>query len=178
VLCRTTSRIGYRVRQFVERLRFQQPVEEAALGLYLNPAQVRLFWSMPVWEQQHALKVWLTLQQAGHTEAALAQAALLHDVGKTKAHVGLAPRVVKVLLQAVQSALLPRLAADKPGHWRYPFFILLHHAVYGAEMAAQADTDALALQLIRWHETAPGESGLDLVGQALLSALQAADNEN
>jgi hypothetical protein len=129
-------------------------------------------------EQRHAFDVWRTLQDAGHAEAALAQAALLHDVGKTKAHVGLVPRIVKVLLQAVHPALLPRLALEKPGHWRYPFFVLLHHAVYSSEMAAEAGTETLALQLIRWHQTVPGKSGLDSAGQALLSALQAADNEN
>ena len=171
-------RLGYRVRQFVDKLRFQKPVDEAALGPYLNPAQVRLFRSMSASEQRHAFDVWRTLQGAGHVEAVLAQAALLHDVGKTKAHVALAPRIVTVLLQAVHPALLPRLALDKPGHWRYPFFVLLHHAVYSSELAAQAGSDALALQLIRWHQTAPGESGLDSTGQALLSALQAADDEN
>jgi len=133
---------------------------------------------MPASEQRHAFAVWRTLQDTGRGETALAQAALLHDVGKTKARVGLVPRVIKVLLQAVNPALLPRLAREEPGHWRYPFFVLLHHAAYSAEMAEEAGTEALALQLIRWHETAPGETNLDPAGQALLSALQRADNEN
>ena len=172
-----TLRPGYRVQQFLAALSLRGPVEEAVLGAYLSPAQVRLFRLMPASEQRHAFAVLRTLQKEGHSEAALAQAALLHDVGKG-ARVRLWHRVTAVLLEAIHPALLRRVAVNEPGSWRYPFFVLLHHASYGAELAAAAGTDPLAVALIRWHDTAPEESRLDLQGQALLAALRLADEQN
>lgn len=182
-----TLRPGYRVQQFLAALSLRGPVEEAVLRAYLSPAQVKQFRLMPASEQRHAFAVLHTLQREGHSEAALAQAALLHDVGKILPYIGqgevggrirLWHRVAAVLLEAIHPTLLRRVALNEPGSWRYPFFILLHHASYGAEIAAAAGTDPLAVALIRWHDTAPEESGLDLRGQALLSALRAADEQN
>lgn len=86
--------------------------------------------------------------------------------------------MVTVLLQAICPALLQRFALDNPRSWRYPFFVQLHHAQRGAEMAAQAGTHPLAVALIRWHHTPPEYSNLDSKGQALLAALRAADETN
>ncbi len=97
--------------------------------------------------------------------------------GKIRGRVHLWHRVAKVLLQAIHPALLHRLAVDEPNSWHYPFFILLHHAACGAELAATAGTDPLAVALIRWHHTAPEESDLDTRGRALLAALRSADEQ-
>jgi len=176
----------YRVQQFVAKLRRQEPIGEAALTPYLSSAQIALFQSMPASEQRHALDVLRTLQKEGHCDAILAQAALLHDTGKVLPSVGqgkirervhLWHRVAKVLLQAIHPALLRRLAVDEPNSWHYPFFILLHHDARGAELAATAGTDPLAVALIRWHHTAPEESDLDSRGRALLAALRSADEQ-
>jgi len=175
-----------------------------ALTPYLSGAQIALFQSMPASEQRHALDVLRTLQKEGPCDAILAQAALLHDAGKVLPSVGqgrvlpfvgqgkvlpsarqgkirgrvhLWHRVAKVLLQAIHPALLHRLAVDEPNSWHYPFFILLHHAARGAELAAMVGTDPLSVALIRWHHTAPEESDLDTMGQALLAALRSADEQ-
>ena len=171
-------RPGYRVRQFLAALSFEGPVEEAALKAYLSPAQVELFRSMPGSEQRHALAVQQTLQQQGHADTVVVLAALLHDAGKALQGVRLWHRVAVVLLEATRPALLERLALDEPGSWRYPFHVLLHHAARGAEMAAAAGTDPLAVELIRWHHTEPRDSGLEPRAQALLSALRFADEEH
>lgn len=170
-------RIGYRVQQFLAALNFRSPVEEAALRAHLSPAQVELFWSMPTSEQRHALGVLRSLQREGHTEATLTQAALLHDVAKG-GDVRLWHRVVAVLLQAIHPMLLRQAALNEDGGWRYPFFVLLHHASCGAQMAAAAGTDPSTVALIRWHHAAPEESDLDSQGQALLAALRSADEQN
>jgi hypothetical protein len=172
-----TLRPGYRVQQFLAALSLRGPVEEAVLRAHLNPAQVKLFRLMPASEQRHAFAVLHTLQRERPAEAALAQAALLHDVGKGE-RVRLWHRVAAVLLEAIHPTLLRWVALNEPGSWRYPFFVLLHHASYGAELAAAAGTDPLAVALIRWHGTASEESGLDLRGQALLAALRSADEQN
>lgn len=173
------SRIGYRVRQFLTALGLlRAPVAEVAPTDYLNAAQMELFQSMTAAEQRHAVAVLHTLQKAGHAEAVLAQAALLHDVGKVGGRIKIWHRVATVLLQAIYPALLQHLVLDNPRSWRYPFFVQLHHAQRGAEMAAQAGTHPLAVALIRWHHTSPTETNLDPQGQTLLAALKAADETN
>jgi len=184
---RIILRPGYRVHQFLAALSSKGSIGEVALSAYLNPAQAELFRLMPASEQRHALAILRTLEEEGHSDAVLAQAALLHDVGralldrgqgKVGRRVRLWHRVAAVLLEAVHPTLLHRLALNSPGSWRYPFFILSHHASRGAEMAAAVGTDPLAVALIRWHHTAPEESGLDVRGQALLAALRSADEKN
>jgi hypothetical protein len=184
----------YRVQQFIRGLRRHDSVEEAALTPHLTDAQIALFRSMPASDQQHALAVLRALRAAGNDEPALVQAALLHDVGKVSPSVGrgkvlpsvrqegesrvrLWHRVVQVLLEAVHPECVRRLANDVPGSWRYPFFVLLHHAERGAEWAAGAGTDRLAVALIYWHHTAPQQSDLDAEGRSLLAKLQVADEQ-
>jgi len=139
-----------------------------------------LFRRMSAAEQAHALAVLRTLQveQATGVETALVQAALLHDVGKTGGRIRLWHRVARVLSQALHPAWLDRLALDEPRSWRYPFFVLLHHAERGADLSAEAGADAVAVALIRAHHTEPARSGLDAAGQALLAALERADEQN
>jgi hypothetical protein len=185
----------YRVRQFWDALGSgAKPVEEAVLRTHLNTAQIALFRRLSVAEQAHAVAVLHTLQQNRHkvsrnattarsgrvinAEPALAQAALLHDVGKVEARIRLWHRVATVLLQALRPALLCRLALNEPRSWLYPFFVLLHHAEHGADVSAGAGTDAVAAALIRAHHTAPEQSGLDAPHQALLTTLQWADEQN
>jgi hypothetical protein len=185
----------YRVRQFWGALgSTAKPVEEAVLRAHLDTAQIALFRRLSGAEQAHAVAVLHTLQQNGHkvsrhataarleqvmgAEPALAQAALLHDVGKAEGRIQLWHRVATVLLQALRPALLCRLALNEPHSWRYPFFVLLHHAERGADLSAGAGTDAVAVALIRAHHTAPEQSGLDASSQALLTALRWADERN
>jgi len=171
----------YRVRQFWGALgSASRPVDEALLGAYLNTAQIALFRRMSAAEQIHALAVLRTLEveQGTGVETVLAQAALLHDVGKVGGRIRLWHRAAKVVLQALHPALLDRLAVDEPRSWRYPFFVLLHHAERGADLSAGAGTDAVAVALIRAHHMVPAQSGLDAPGQALLMALQRADEQN
>jgi AcrR family transcriptional regulator len=174
-------RPGYRVRQFWLALNYKsKPVEEVVLRTHLNTAQITLFRRMSAAEQTHALAVLRTLgrEQVMGGEPALAQAALLHDVGKVEGRIRLWHRVAAVLLQALRPALLNRLALNEPHSWRYPFFVLLHHAEHGADLSAGAGTDAVAVALIRAHHTAPEQSGLDAPSQAVLTALRWADGQN
>jgi hypothetical protein len=184
---RVNLRPGYRVQQFRSALGSgTKPVDEAALRTYLNTAQIALFRRMSVAEQAHALAVLHTLtsqaaarpEQVIGAEPALAQAALLHDVGKVEGRIRLWHRVAIVLLQALHPALLCRLALNETYSWRYPFFVSLHHAEHGADLSAGAGTDPVAVALIRAHHTTPEQSGLDAPSQALLTALRWADEQN
>ena len=120
-----------------------------------------------------------TLQQAGHTDAALLQAALLHDAGKSLGQ-PIIHRVLIVLFAAFWPAALKWLARDTTTNlaleqiswWRRPFVIHAHHPAIAAEWAAQADCDPLAVNLIARHEEKADPQ------DKLLVVLQWADNLN
>ncbi|MGC8780672.1 MAG: hypothetical protein ACP5UQ_07390 [Anaerolineae bacterium] len=137
-----------------------------------------LFDGMARADQRHSLRVFAALQARGETDRALLQAALLHDCAK-RIGVRLWHRVARVLLKAFWPASLARLAAaPMPGRtsWRYGLWVLLHHEAIGAEMAAAAGCDPLAVTLIRRHEGRPPTA--DPIIERLLCALQAADDDS
>jgi hypothetical protein len=143
---------------------------------YLPPPAVQLFLAMPRYDQQHARNVCHMLQRQGHADRDLLAAALLHDAGKSigpEGRVRLWHRVAVVLFRVFWPGLLGRLAKDKEGSWRRPFYVQVHHAAIGAEAARQAGCSDIAVGLIRHHEDTS-----DRTPDPLLAALQAADSEN
>jgi putative nucleotidyltransferase with HDIG domain len=169
---------AYRVRQFAQAVGawIRPPdIEQAWAGPYLPAQAQRLFRAMPRYDQQHALKVFHTLQLEGHIDRDLLAAALLHDVGKTLPREGrlrLWHRVAVVLMRAFLPGLLERIGRDQPGSWRQPFYVQQHHAEIGAELARQTGCSPVTVDLIRRHES-PSEQE-----DELLAALQAADGMN
>jgi hypothetical protein len=170
---------AYRVQQFIQAVGawlWPEEVEEALLSRYLSPQGVDLFRIMPRYDQQHALRVYRTLQEQGHGEPDLMAAAWLHDVGKTASRRGglrLWHRVAVVLMRAFRPGLLEQVGQDKPGSWRHPFHVQQHHAAIGAELALQAGCSPATVNLIRQHEDPPSPAD-----EPLLAALHAADSAN
>jgi len=154
------------------------PQAVSMLRAYLSPAQAELFQRMSASEQRHGLAVLQALERRGHAEAALGQAALLHDAGKIGGRLRLWHRVTTVLLDALTPGLLRRLACNQPASWRYPFFVLLTHAERGAGMATQVGSDAVVSALIRWHHTPPDQTDLDAYSRVLLTAFRSADDNS
>jgi putative nucleotidyltransferase with HDIG domain len=169
---------AYRVRQFVQAVgAWIRPldIEQAWAGPCLPARAQQLFRAMPRHDQQHALKVFHSLQREGHTEPDLIAAALLHDVGKTPPQGGrlrLWHRVAVVLMHTFWPGLLERIGRDRPGSWRRPFYVQEHHAEIGAELAQQAGCSPITVELIRRHEGVPEPEN------KLLAALRAADGVN
>jgi len=182
----------YRVYQFFVALKASLPTwvggvrngltaADAILvkSILTTPAQQHLFTRMPPNDQRHAIAVACTLQQAGHTDKALMQAALLHDVGKSIGQ-PIIHRVLIVLLNVFWPAALNGLSRDTTNNlaleqiswWRRPFVVHALHPAIGAEWAAQADCDPSAVNLISRHEEKPDSQ------DRLLDALQWADNLN
>jgi hypothetical protein len=121
------------------------------------------------------------LQGAGHDHPALFQAALLHDCAKREGGVRLWHRVALMLLKAFWPALPAHWAAEPAPvctDWRYPVWAHLHHPERGAELAAAAGCDPLAVALIRRHQESPAMRAGDPSVDGLLAALQAADDDN
>lgn len=175
------QRIRYRVQQFSASLWPRVTTQDRSLVAALLPGlAVALFERMPRRDQRHSLNVLHTLHRAGHDQPDLSAAALLHDVGKT-VHAGrrlrLWHRVVIVLLNAVNSSWVARLASDQPESWRYPLYAHLHHPAQGALLAQQAGCTALTVDLIRRHQTRLAPPPANPADQ-LLIWLQAADDAN
>lgn len=163
------------------------PADTALMRAVLPaPAQQELFNRMPPNDRRHAIAVARTLQQAGHTEPALLQAALLHDVAKSIGQ-PILHRVAIVLFEAFWPAALRALSdwqqndADSQIRgivwWRRPFVVHAHHPAIGAAWAKQAGCDALAVTLILNHQQKPAAAPATAV-EKLQAALYQADNLN
>lgn len=139
----------HRVNQFVAHVRARVAPDETALAHRVLPAALAdLFDRMPVADRRHALDVAGRLLRAGHDDADLLAAALLHDAGKGH-RMRLWHRVGGVLLEAIAPSVLRRLASDDPRSWRHPFHLYLHHADLSADMVAAAGGSSRTAAFIR-----------------------------
>jgi putative nucleotidyltransferase with HDIG domain len=113
----------------------------------LSPSLQSLFLRMRVRDQRHALQVLHRLHEAG-TDPILAQAALLHDVGKVEAYLGVPGRTLLVLAEALGAVgAVARLPVLGPRLGRY----LLHPEI-GARMLADAGADRRLIEIVREHQ--------------------------
>lgn len=161
------ARARYRSRQFFDALRADVgEADRARVARYLSPEQQRLFYSMALRDQRHALDVLDALERQGHGDEALLAAALLHDVGKGP--IRLWERVAFVLLKAASPRLLERAASEDGAGWRRTLWRSLHHAERGADLAEASGASPETVRLIRVHE----EQG---VADPLVALLREAD---
>jgi hypothetical protein len=108
------------------------------------------------------------------------QAALLHDVAKSRAGVTVFHRVVVVLLRAFRPGWLAWLVYDSEGRliWlRRPFAQYLEHPSIGAEWAEVAGCLPMAVSIIRRHESSVSALS-PVLEDRFLRSLQAADDQN
>ena len=182
-------RAVYRVRQFVRAvvacIRPLAADERAEARTWLPESAWPLFDAMPRNDQRHSLNVLHALRAMDCDDPALMQAALLHDVAKSACGVTLVHRVAAVLLKALQpnwAAAMAQPEAPARSDLRYPLWAHAVHPQLGAEMAAAAGCDAVAVALIRRHQE-PQRSAADRATindptDSLLAALQTADDNN
>lgn len=105
---------------------------------------------MSTLDQQHCLAVAQRLQAKGYRERALLQAALLHDAGKSQAHIAVWQRTAHVLLGDRSPRLLRRLSAGaQPGSRRWGLHVLSQHERLGACLAEEAGFAADVAALLR-----------------------------
>jgi hypothetical protein len=171
----------HRVRQFFRYLRNSPlaPAEVDEVRAVLAPPLRALFERMTPGEQKHSLAVLRAVRAGGDGQGlpvGLLQAALLHDVGKTRAPIGLLGRVFVVLAGTLLPAHSRHWAQGEARGWRRPFVTAARHAEWGAELCARAGADPLAVTLIRRHQDPPpsGEAAED----PWLRRLQRADDDH
>lgn len=150
----------------------RRPPGEAEARRVLPPELVALFAAMPPEDRRHGLAVVATLEAGGWRDDILLAAALLHDVGKAGAGVGILHRTARVLLRGIGP--LWRRVAGCPTGWRRPFWVVAHHPERGAVWIEARGGPQQVADLVRYHEAkAPGEWGPDM--KAWHAALAAAD---
>jgi putative nucleotidyltransferase with HDIG domain len=165
--------LPYRLGQFARLLRPAElsPEQEADVAQVLSAAEVALFQRLVASDRWHSYEVYRLLLDAGETDANLLAAALLHDIGKTRARPGILGRVAVVLAEK----WLPRRAAawseGEPSGWRRPFVIRARHPEWGAALAQAAGSPPETVALIRQHQDANAKRP-----DRLLERLQWADD--
>jgi len=161
----------YRLRQLIAALTARvRPDERALLARILNDEQVRLFETMPRFDQRHSLDVYYALARAGYDHPQLLQAALLHDCGKVDSAGRTIPLLYYGLIVILQHSA-PRLYiyAARHGHGPLrPFAVHAGHEQRSATYAAAAGSDPVVVQILRDYATKRSTP--------LTSALRAADD--
>ena len=177
--------VRYRVGQFLRALTARIPDDEVEQAMrVLTPEAQGLFRRQAMQDQRHALAVYRTLYQAGHTDPELLAAALLHDVGKAAAQLPAWQRAIIVLLDRFTPRLLARLSQGEPkthassrlGSWRHAFVVHARHPEAGARWAQEVGCSPLTIALIRRHQDRL--ASCEIEEDQLLAALQAADSLN
>jgi hypothetical protein len=171
--------IHYRVEQFLRALNARRAISEERVeqaAQILTLAARALFVRQAPQDQRHALDVYETLCQEGHTHEDLLTAALLHDVGKVAAQLPAWQRGIFVLAERFAPGMLDRALSSEAGSRRSSLADYAGHAAIGAHWAEKVGCSPLSVALIRRHEeqleTCQTEE------DRLLATLQAADCQN
>jgi hypothetical protein len=166
-----------RLKQGVRALAaFARPVEMERAAALLTPEALDVFRRMARSEQLHSLAV----LQSAHAEdyPVLAQAALLHDAGKSLYPVSLWQRTLPVLVGAVSPSWVTRLSRRDPrAWWSRGFVVYARHPEWSAELAAAAGAPEDVVWLVRHHADDPAQWRAHPL-YPLLLRLQAADDAN
>lgn len=151
----TPAHAAHLVRRAIGSIRSRplSPREEAEVAGLLDDRLAALFWEQPVMDQRHGIDAarFVLARRPGARD--LAAAALLHDVGKRHAGLGVVGRVLATVL-----ALLRIPAPGRLG-------VYLDHARLGAEDLAGAEELIVAYAR---HQDGPRPSSIPAETWALL----------
>jgi putative nucleotidyltransferase with HDIG domain len=113
--------------------------EMAAVESWLDANESRVFFSQPDPDQRHGYQAALVVLAAGNTDVSVVKAALLHDVGKRHARLGVVARsLVSVLI---------RIRFPLPERGR----MYRDHGERAAQELAEIGCDTLVIDFARHH---------------------------
>ncbi len=169
-------RLRYRLGQVRRRLGASGSADEASLASeVLTPHGFALFGQLDAGDRRHAVCVLRTVRAEGPCRPELAEAALLHDVGKAGGGLSLAHRCLATILASLCPGILARLARPEPRSWGYPFHVYLHHAEIGAGQCARIGCSPLTAYLVGHHDGQPDAEAVPADWRAALDSLRSAD---
>jgi hypothetical protein len=168
------SLAGHRVAQFL-RAAFARPAaaESTLVEQHLPPPLRPAFARLSRAEQAHAIATLRTLLRQGETDADLRAAALVHDLGKSRAPLRLLERVLIVLAQSFLPGQAARWGQGEPSGWRRPFVVAARHAAWGETLVLEAGGSPRLAEIVRRHHDPLPAAGTPV--DRLLKALQSAD---
>ena len=178
------SRFLYRSRQFWQAISSGPSQGDVELvSSVLSEPQLELFQCMQASEQIHSIQVFHELRNQAEINPDLLAAALLHDVGKTRAPLRIWERVIIVIVGAMCENCVHKWGRGNNTHpesepgWRRAFIVAEQHPAWGANLAAECGTSPLAVSLIARHQEQvnPGASTEEDI---LLQKLQAVDDNH
>jgi hypothetical protein len=166
-----------RLKQGVRALAaFARPVPIERAAALLTPRELDVFRRMARSEQLHSLAV-LDSARADDSPV-LAQAALLHDAGKSLYPLALWQRSLPVLVGAISPSWVTRLSRRDPRTWwSRGFVVYARHPEWSAQLAASAGAPDEVIWLVRHHADDAAQWQAHPL-YPLLLRLQAADDAN
>jgi hypothetical protein len=169
--------LAYRVTQFFQTLIAKpDPKDLELVDDQLEKPLAELFYLMEPPDQAHGIRVLRRLIARGERHPDLLAAALLHDVGKSRANPRIWDRVAVVLVEWLSPRAVKRWGGSEARGWRRPFVIAANHPGWGAEMISEAGGTQTLITLVGRHHDAP--SGPETEIGRLLDQLIEVDNEN
>ena len=132
---------GHLTRRFFDVVlaRPLSPAERAEVGVWLTPGESDLFFAQSDPDQRHGYSAAASVLAEAPVDRSLVRAAMLHDVGKRHARLGVLGRVLASLLILARAPLSARFAAYRD-----------HGPVGAAEMEALG-SEALVVDFARHH---------------------------
>lgn len=113
--------------------------EQADVAAWLSPDLQTLFLAQDEVDQRHGYHAACTVAEAGFDQEEVVVAALMHDIGKRHARLGLVGRTVASLFILLHLPLTPRMR------------IYRDHGDVGADDLAAVEAPALAVDFARHH---------------------------
>ncbi len=130
----------------VLRARPLTPDEQRRVSDLLHHSETPLFWAQPLPDQRHGLAAADRIGSSRPERTDLQRAALLHDVAKRHARLGVLGRVAASLTEILHLPARGRIAA------------YLDHGPLGAQELAAAGSERLIVEFTRAHHGARPES--------------------